>query len=296
MGPFNKKLEGALRMLWQFSRDITLPNAPDSDEAWGLLEQRLDVEERLEVASGSPVKQTSVWFQPKLRPTLALALVVLAVLYSPTAYRWIDTQTILAKRGNILEETLPDGSKIVLNAETRIAYRSSFGEKNRKLILDGEAYFKVQKSEIPFTIHTGDVTVTVVGTEFNVRSRNEQFEVAVNKGVVQVTSNDSTIILNAKQMTVFGQGEFPRALEPLPFDSYPGWTENQFMFHETDLLSVCGEIGRKYDIDIELADKSLESITVTGVIDALDLKSVLSTITFLTQRKYESMDGKIIIY
>ncbi len=295
MGSFSNKLKGDLKKLWQLSKDISLPKAPDSDEAWELLEQRLDVEDRLEESSSSlPKKPKLVWSQPKLG--FALALVVLALLFSPTIYRWIDTDTLIAIRGESVEEMLPDGSLITLNAESQIAYRSSFGSKHRAVKLQGEAYFDVEKSDVPFIIQAGEATVKVVGTEFNVRARNDQIEVAVNEGIVKVMSHDSTITLKAGQMTAFAQGNFPERIDALPFQGYPGWTQNQLMFHESELLFVCQEIGRKYDVNIELKDKNLESITVTGVIDALDIESVLSTLTFLTQRNYESKDGKIIIY
>ena len=296
MGSFNNKLVGDLKKLWQLSKKISLPKAPDSDEAWDLLSQRLDIEDRLEVSSSLPSKSKLVWSQPKPRLALAMALVVLAVVISPSLYRLIDQNTLMANRGQTIEETLPDGSIITLNAESQIAYGSAFGKGNRNITLMGEAYFDVEKNNVPFTIQAGEATVTVVGTEFNVRARNDQIEVAVNEGIVKVISEDSTITLTAGQMTSFFQGDFPNLFGSLPFQGYPGWVQNQLMFHKTELLFVCQEIGRRFDVKIELMDKNLEPITVTGVIDALDIKSVLSTLTFLTQRNYESKDGKIIIY
>lgn len=296
MGSFNNKLGSELKKLWQLSKDISLPKAPDPDEAWDLLSQRMDIEDQRDAASKTSHQRKPVFSRPKPRLSLAMALVVLAVVISPSLYRLIDQNTLMASRGQTIEETLPDGSIITLNAESQIAYGSAFGKGNRKIILQGEAYFDVEKSNVPFTIQAGEATVTVVGTEFNVRTRNDKIEVVVNEGIVKVMNRDSTITLTSRQMTAFDEGNFPEKIKALPFANYPGWIQNQLMFHETDLLSVCREIGRKFDIEIELMDKNLESITVTGVIDALDIKSVLSTLTFLTQRNYESKDGKIIIY
>ncbi|MBN4081425.1 FecR domain-containing protein, partial [Caldithrix abyssi] len=230
MGSINKKLNGHLKSLWQISKDISLPEAPNSEEAWELLEQRLDIEDHREVASNIPPKPKLILSQPKLG--FALALVVLAILFGPSVYRWVDTKSIISARGMVLSNTLPDGSQITLNAESQISYRSNFGRNTRNVVLAGEAFFDVEKGEIPFTIHAGKVSISVVGTEFNVRSRNGRVAVAVHEGIVKVTSQDSTITLQANQMTSLSQGDFPSASKPLPFAAYPRWTQNQLMFHE----------------------------------------------------------------
>ncbi len=299
MGSFQKRLDNNLRKLWDFSGKLSHPNPMDTTEAWMILEQKLDREDENRARSTPPVVRQIRWNSPG--PKVALAFSFLVLFSLPAAYFWMTTEIIQSGTGKRISQRLPDGSEIILNAESKLSYKkTSFGKSTRNVTLKGEAFFDIQKSSQPFIIKTGDVYITVVGTEFNVRSRSGWVEVAVQEGIVTVSadygSRDSTVTLLAGQMSSFNITDLPEPPQFLPYENYPGWRQDQFMFYKQGLVTVCEEIERKFDVKIQLSDETLEDITVTGVIDAADLNSVLSTLSFLTQRNYRFQDETIILY
>tara|TARA_B100000029_G_C17179754_1_gene816514 strand:- start:14 stop:706 length:693 start_codon:yes stop_codon:yes gene_type:complete len=221
-----------------------------------------------------------------------MAAVLLVALVSPTLYTWITTTKYMTERGESLTVTLPDNSIVQLNAESEISYSRKFNEESRFITLDGEAYFDVQKGKHPFTVLFENVSVQVMGTQFNVYARGENIEVAVNEGVVKVDNkieghSPKEIILSEGQMVSFKSDRQP--VLPVLFTNphTPDWINGKFVFDQDNLEDVCNEIERKFDVDIDFANTDLELITVTGVIEAENLSDVLATISLLTKRPYK---------
>ena len=95
-----------------------------------------------------------------------------------------------------MNDTLPDGSFVTLNKNSSIHYPKKFPGRKRNIELKGEAFFTVTPDkEKPFVISVNDVTVTVVGTSFNIKSVSGKTQVVVESGIVQVTKNNKTIEL-----------------------------------------------------------------------------------------------------
>ena len=102
-----------------------------------------------------------------------------------------------------------------------ITYKRGFNEGHRTLHLKGEAYFEVQKLTLPFVVKTYHGEITVLGTSFNVRSRNDEFEVGVNSGQVKVSNRDSSVELNKKK-NLMGYRNFNKhAVLNIEYEKYP---------------------------------------------------------------------------
>ena len=89
--------------------------------------------------------------------------------------------------------TLPDGSKVILNAGTTITYPNAFVSKNREVEINGEAFFEVaHDAEHPFIVKANQINVEVLGTQFNVKAYEEDdwIEVSLSEGKVEVQSKD----------------------------------------------------------------------------------------------------------
>jgi len=101
----------------------------------------------------------------------------------------------VAPKGSKSFITLYDGTQIWLNADTRLRYPLDYGNKQRDVYLEGEAYFKVAKNKkVPFIVHTSGVNITALGTAFNVKSYNEEsrIETTLEEGSVKIEANQST--------------------------------------------------------------------------------------------------------
>ncbi len=235
-------------------------------------------------------KQTFTFFKPQY--AFAMAMVLLVTVFSPTLYSWFTTTQYSTQRGNTLTVTLPDNSIVKLNAESSVSYPSSFNKESRLVSLEGEAYFDVQKGTHPFIVQYEQVSVQVMGTQFNVYAREQSIEVVVNEGIVKVGNDvekDSykEVVLTEGQSVSFESGEQPGTPQIFSNPHIPGWIHSKFIFDQVNLEDVCKEIERKFDVEIDLASTELETITVTGVMEADNLSDVLATISLLTKRPYK---------
>jgi transmembrane sensor len=187
---------------------------------------------------------------------------VFIMLISVVGFLRFYQKTIEAPRGMHLAHILPDGSSVELNAETSITYNPFWWRLNRKISLEGEGYFKVIKGS-EFIVKSSKGEVKVLGTTFNVYSRNKKYKVFCNTGSVEVSNGNVNVVLNPKQVASLHQHDFTVEQVGNPQD-YIGWIDNHFMFDEASLQEVFQSIQRQYDIDIKVELNNFHQITYTG--------------------------------
>ena len=187
---------------------------------------------------------------------------------------------------------LPDGSSITLNKSSSIKYKHDFIE-HRQLNLNGEAFFNVRKGEIPFIITTDFGEVKVLGTSFNVRSREDGFEVGVNEGIVEVSNNRTKKKKKKDEMIKLSLDPFTEGQSISEvYNDYPAWINNKLYFENTPILEACREIERTFNITVNFSKSILNNIKVTGIIETTDIKSVLSSLSLLTKCDFK-LEGDI---
>lgn len=213
---------------------------------------------------------------------LALGITFLVRPYVPT--------TEYASDGEVNTFLLPDNSEIVLNAASEISYKKWNWENERALNLDGEAFFKVAKGE-KFTVNTNLGTVTVVGTQFNIKARNHNFEVECYEGKVKVTFDNKAVFLTKGQNIVVQNNN---KIESAPLtNSEPTWREGEAKFNANSLAEVVEELERQYNITIESTIHSSESFTGTLPLKNLDV--ALQIISKTYHLEYKNVNNQKII-
>ena len=133
--------------------------------------------------------------------------------------------------GNGTQNTflLPDNSEIVLNSASEIQYKKWNWDNNRSLNLDGEAFFKVAKGK-KFEVNTSHGKVTVLGTQFNVKQRENYFDVSCYEGKVKVNFDTKEYILTKGMSVAFRDG---KALDiPLKNNTKPEWLSDEMVFYQ----------------------------------------------------------------
>ncbi|MEH6535689.1 MAG: FecR family protein [Psychroserpens sp.] len=196
------------------------------------------------------------WFKPMLR--IASILVVGFGLYFTLFYdNFTQIETFASQKTTI---ELPDQTKVTLNAGSEIEFSEKDWNDNRRLNLEGEAYFKVAKGKI-FEVITSQGIVTVVGTEFNVKQRNNYFEVQCFEGIVKVTSGEFTKKLLA--------GDTYRLFNNIVTEDkttflQPDWTTNKSTFKALPFKAVMDEMERQYDIKIIVENVNTERLFTGG--------------------------------
>ena len=176
--------------------------------------------------------------------------------------------------GEKFEFSLPDQSLVSLNALSSIEFNKKNWSDDRSLELKGEAYFKVAKGSV-FNVQTADGEVTVLGTQFTVKQRQDYFEVKCFEGVVQVTSIGNEIILNAgESFRMINDNSENRSVDL----KEPEWLNNKSMFQAVPLFEVLAEMERQYDIQITIENMDANRLFTGGFMHD-NLNNALISIT-----------------
>lgn len=160
--------------------------------------------------------------------------------------------TEFSAKGVTTEFLLPDNSSVLLNSGSSVEYKKWNWNNERKLKLDGEAYFKVAKGK-KFEVATELGTVSVLGTQFNVKSRATRLDVTCYEGKVQVNYQNQEIILTQGMTVSFANGTKIIAGETDRLE--PEWLKKQVNFSQENLQAILDEISRQYNIEIKYKGK-----------------------------------------
>ena len=274
------------------SQKVKLPPIPDKDIIWERLIQEIEMHQD-KTESFISEKRGSYWISwidILLKRRLPLAYGLIILLLSPLAYDAFSKKQIKTRPAEEKSVLLSDGTEVILNSESELTYSRNYNKNNRSVHLIGEAYFSVQKGNIPFNVLTPHGKISVLGTSFNIRARNDGFEVGVNDGEVQVSNENSLLNLSKGQLIDVKSEFFSSNIIQIPTDQYPDWLNRKFYCNETTLESLCLEIERTFDIKINFTNPNLKNLTITGLIEASDLGNVLQTVSILTKHKFK-LDG-----
>jgi ferric-dicitrate binding protein FerR (iron transport regulator) len=186
---------------------------------------------------------------------------------------------------------LPDKSKVILNAASKISFNEKSWDTNRNLDLDGEAYFEVKKGQ-RFSVNTADGVVQVLGTHFNVKQRKDYFEVHCYEGLVSVTQQNKTVKLPpGKTFRVVND-----SIEAVAdFNSTsPSWISQESSFDRIPLSQVIAELERQFAIEIKTKNVDTSKL-FTGTFTHKDQKIALEAVTIPLQLSY-TIKGKTILF
>ena len=287
------KLDKKESLLWDLCLKIEQPKISSKKEVWMRLEQQIDI-------SSEPKKIKNInisTFRWIGYPRFIGAFLLIALTYMPIMkiMNTVNINSDLGIREKVI--SLSDGSKIYLNAGSEFSYSKDYDSKSRKVFLNGEAYFEVKKGINPFIISTEYAEITVLGTKFNVRSRDDGFEVGVNEGAVKVHNDlQSMEISQGEQIDV--NPEYPKNFSTSKTaDFYPGWKNNKLIFDNSCLEKICKELERIYNIKIQFQSNLQKNITISGIIDVSpnNLDSVLSSISLLSKRSFKLQGDSYIL-
>ncbi|MDO9593027.1 MAG: FecR domain-containing protein, partial [Erysipelotrichaceae bacterium] len=203
--------------------------------------------------------------------------------------------TVSSQAGTITNTTLPDGSKVYLNAGSSISYPNHFDGSTRNVLLTGEAYFQVVKNKkVPMVVSAGNVDLKVYGTSFNVNA-------FPSEASVRVTLVEGSISLSFKSGKLKGKDEFfiePGQTVTYLDDStkmtiknedtffYTAWKDGILVFKNNTFASVLKQLSRKFNVDIELKDQSLASIPMDATFRDEDINEIIRLLALGTPFKY----------
>jgi len=187
----------------------------------------------------------------KLNPLLYSAAAVILLLISVSLIMRFYTININSPKGEHMVYTLPDDSKVTINAETEISYHPLWWRFNREVKLTGEAFFEVTKGE-KFVVKSDIGSTAVLGTSFNILARNSNYKVDCFTGKVKVSSNTNEVIVLTPSYSAEIQNDGSIKMTKFsPQKNDIGWINNMFNFNAVPLKEVLKEVERQFNITIE---------------------------------------------
>jgi ferric-dicitrate binding protein FerR (iron transport regulator) len=203
--------------------------------------------------------------------------------------------------GRTSEVILPDGTKVILNAGSRLAYPDVFAGTSREIYLNGEAYFEVKHdSKRPFVVQVNDLRIKDLGTRFNVSaySSDARIETVLTEGKVSIKQNNSGLFnlateLVPGQLASFNKQSGQISIKKVDVDDYVMWTQGLMRFETVDLSQIIKKLERYYNIRFEYNDPMLGTVRISGKLELKeDKKEVLERIARTASVKIiENGDG-----
>ena len=256
---------------WKEIRNLSIEKEIDVDKAWDKVYSRFS-----DTGAIAGENRSGIIFIKNNFIKIAAAALILLGLGVTALYlgktNFPGKKIIVATDTNHknLEVTLPDGSIIILNRNTELSYRASFGKSGRNVSLTGEAFFKITSDAgNPFTVDAGTALVKVLGTSFNVITNNSAsaVEVFVRTGQVMVSDNsgNKTLVLDPGYVGTMDSKLSGKSLNKDP--NYMAWNTGLLIYDGQTLDIVFRDLKRVYNMDIVADDPSILDETWTSPIN-----------------------------
>ncbi|GEO20543.1 FecR family protein [Cyclobacterium qasimii] len=294
-----KALDEILKTEW----DSTFPKEEDETDYQKLLQQihfRTSVEKKR-----SQLYSIAPW--SKIFRLVACFVLLVASMFlikkgidykeeTPT----LAERTILRKTGlgEKLTLKLPDGTGIVLNANSSIKFSSGFGKTNRFIELTGEGYFEIAKDSLrPFQVQTGGMRTTALGTEFNAYARDGVYAVALTEGKVAIEETNKKVELKPGQRLILDKHD-PLSnfkIEAFEFNEIVGWKEGILNFDRVALRSIFNDLEKWYDVKITIEEGFKVDRRVIGTFRNKNLSDVLTGLGFSMEFEFSINKNQVMI-
>jgi len=219
-------------------------------------------------------------------------------LYTQLSFSWenAEIQSVKATKGQIKEIILADGTHVWLNSESELSFPDRFNANNRNVKLTGEAYFEVTADDKkPFFVRTGNHTVKVVGTRFNVCKYpdNNIIETTLAEGKVKIITGDIIHDLLPGEQSSFNTSTANVRISKADIDVYTSWKDGRYEFRNEPIDKIFQIIERWWDVKIEYPD-SIKEERISGVLRRYKpLEQHFELIKQLLPIRYEIDNDKI---
>jgi transmembrane sensor len=263
----------------QFLQRITIKEEPVDAQRLKIAEEKLTKALNL---TNDPQQATPV-VSMRSRRTKWWAAAAIIFLTSLGIWQYIRTTgklVIQTAYGETRQEVLPDGSQVMLNANTTLNYRKWKAGADREVWVNGEAFFHVKKTaqKTRFIVHTGHFDVVVTGTQFNVINRNSKNNVLLTEGSVTIQGKEQEVQMKPGEFVEFNntgiqKKDVNRAL-------VLAWTAHKFIFEKTPMKEVAELVADLYGIKVTLAYEAATTDSLSGIMPSDNLDDFVQVLTF----------------
>lgn len=255
------------------------PPGRSKDAAWNIL---------VDTIEHQPTKITKTRRLP-LKTIVSIAASLFVILGGWYSYLSLKTETFTTGNGQMATVALPDQSVVRLNSGSSVSYKPFGWNNRRRIVLEGEAFFEVKKGN-EFVVESSGNTVTVLGTSFNIYSRNGRFTVECYTGKVRVETPSTRRVILTKGEAVRTLASTPLC-DTLHFNANipVAWTKGKYYFNNEDLNSVFEEMERQFNVTI--SRPIFKGRVYTGFFSRSNLKSAMDNVCLPMAIEYAVIDS-----
>jgi hypothetical protein len=206
-----------------------------------------------------------------------------AASYKPQAASEAVYNLLATPRGGQYQLVLPDGSKVWLNAASRLKYPASFGGKERVVELQGEAYFEIARNpSMPFKVYLmgqPSAQVEVLGTHFNVKAYADEpaVQATLLEGAIKVHQGAAAALLQPGEQARWGSGTNIK-VSPADLEETVAWKNGLFKFNDANIEEVMRQLSRWYDVDIVYVNGVPEDLFRGEIYRSVNVSKVLKVL------------------
>lgn len=310
--------------------DVVSKFEKEKIEAWDRLYSEINLEDSAEEDTGA--RRTVLFKQIMKIAAMFILFFGMGSLFTyfifPSKLNGITTPKIVHEvvipKGSKGEVILPDGTKVWLNANSKLKYDGEYGITNRNVSLQGEGYFKVKKNpSLIFAVFASGMKVKALGTTFNVKSYPDEkyFSTTLVEGSVKIegknidcklkpnqiftcnkvldiqTDESNKIIDQAGESKVDEpikvEAENPNILSDIKVEVYTSWKDDQWIINSESLSDIVVLLERKFNVSVDIKSKELLNYKFSGTFKKETLEQILNVIRLTAPMKYEIKDGVV---
>lgn len=246
-----------------------------------------------------------VWFK---RASTIAASILIPILIISTVYFYKEMDhykqipnIVSVNKGQRAGITLPDGTIVHLNSESKLTYTPDFNGKLREVVLEGEAFFEVTPNkEKPFIVKTSVFDVEVLGTSFNVSVYNDEniVETALMEGKVKLTMQgcpSKPVYLTPSQKFIYSRSDRQGTISIMEGDTELAWKQGILAFNAEPLEEVFRKIERWYGVTMHYDKESLVNDNFTGQFKMISIQEMMNILRMHYNLKFKIENNDIYI-
>lgn len=282
----NRRLYSEQKRLWHLFEMHQKVQKIDERKAYQKISNQLFSRKKINILG---------WMQ-RVAAVLLLPVIVASAIYFysekndrtqfSTVYNTVETP--LGMRSSL---TLPDGTRVWLNAGSKISYPVLFSNKIREVSLSGEAYFEVKKDKSwPFVVATKNMNVLVSGTTFNCNAypENNQVQTVLVEGEVTIANQSATEVesMSPGELATFNNSNQQITKTKTDLQKYIAWKSGKLMFRDDKMNKVVEKLERWYNVEFEIEDKEIANYVYTATFIDESLDQVLKMLSLSAPIRY----------
>lgn len=256
----------------------------DCEKAWRQVRRRISRSRRTRFVN----------YAGRVSLALTIPLLICAAIFIPRYNSLSEKKSapvvIASAPGVTTQTTLPDGTKVWLNSDSRLTYPQVFSTDTREVTLEGEGYFAVSKVKGQrFVVKAGAIEVEALGTEFNIEAYTDQVRATLAEGRIRISYPEGSVEAVPGDSYCYDDGTISRS-RVNPY-SLSAWRDGRIVLDNTPLSDALRMVGNHFGVNFVIENNSLLKNSYTGTFSDHSLDMILEMFSETTKISFDKVDN-----